>query len=213
MESLTLTASAIASLVLTKAAEKLGEQVSSRSMESRKKLLEVMRKKYPDIVEQESKGQLSYREALVQIETAVERDPEVAEAVIELGDAVKSEPNQEIVFRILSNVITHLQEEPRQIYNVQYNFPNGDTRLSEEPNVIIGVERQKLNGNMKKQTYNNNQSKVAGFYFSILSLILVGLLVFVPLTVGIQQVLVALIALFAVVSLSAFKRSARYTES
>jgi hypothetical protein len=212
MEPLTLTASAIASLVLTRAAEKFGEQVGSRSMESSKKLLEVMRKKYPDVVEQESKGQLSYREALVQIETAVERDPEVAEAVIELGEAVKTEPNQEIVFQILSNVITHLQEEPRQIYNVQYNFPNGDTRLGGESNVI-GMGQQKLNVNMKKQTYNNSQSRVIGFYFSILSLILVGLLVFVPLAVGIQQVLVALIALFTVFSLSAFKRSARYTES
>ena len=212
MEPLTLTASAIASLVLTKAAEKFGEQVGSRSMESSKKLLEVMRKKYPDVVEQESKGQLSYREALVQIETAVERDPEVAEAVIELGEAVKSEPNQEMVFQILSNAITHLQEEPRQIYNVQYNFPNGDARLDGESNVT-GVGRQKLNVNMKKQTYNNSQSKGVGFYFSILSLILVGLLVFVPLAVGIQQVLVALIALFTVFSLSAFKRSARYTES
>jgi hypothetical protein len=212
MEPLIVTASAIASLVFTETAKKLGNQLSTKAMESSQTLLEAMRQKYPEVVEQESKGQLSYRQALAQIEIAVEEDPEIAKAVIELGEAVKSEPNQEILFQILSNVIIHLQEEPRQIYNVQYNFPDGNVLASRKSDSLGVRQEQTHKADLKQQSYNK-QSKAIGFYFSILSLILVGFLVFIPLSIGIQQVLVALIALFLVFSLSAFKRSTRYVES
>jgi hypothetical protein len=101
MDSLTLTASAIASIIFTEAIEKPGDQVGAKALELRKKLFDLMEQKYPEVVEQESKGELSYREVLTQIEIAVEKDPEVAEVVIELSEAIKSEPNQEILFQIL----------------------------------------------------------------------------------------------------------------
>jgi len=88
MDSLTLTASAIASIIFTEAIEKLGDQVGAKALELRKKLFALMEQKYPEVVEQESKGELSYREVLTQIEIAVEKDPEVAEVVIELSEAI-----------------------------------------------------------------------------------------------------------------------------
>ncbi|MBN8563090.1 MAG: hypothetical protein J0L70_21370 [Leptolyngbya sp. UWPOB_LEPTO1] len=210
MDPVTLTASAIASLIFTEATKKLGEQVGAKYLESSKKLFEIMKQKYPEVVEQESKGELSYREALTQIEIAVEKDPEVAEAVIELSEAVKSEPNQEILFQILNDIIVHLQEEPRQIYNVQYNFPSNSTIPNGEFSPV-GVRQQHYNMNIQEQpSYNKNrQAQLIGFYFSILALVLVGLLAFAPLSIAIQQIFVALIALFSIFSLSAFKRSIR----
>ena len=208
MDSLTLTASAIASIIFTEATKKLDDQVSAKALELSKKLFDLMEQKYPEVVEQESKGELSYREVLTQIEIAVEKDPEVAEVVIELSEAIKSEPNQEILFQILSNVIAHLQEEPRQIYNVQYNFPNSSTTLNGEF-TPASVRQQNYNMNTQGQpSYSKNkQSQLIGFYFSILALVLVALLAFAPLSIAIQQVFVALISLFSIFSLSAFKRS------
>jgi hypothetical protein len=108
----------------------------------------------------------------------------------------------------LSNVIAHLQEEPRQMYKVQYNFPNSITTLNGEF-TPASVRQQNYNMNTQGQpSYSKNkQSQLIGFYFSILALVLVGLLAFAPLSIAIQQVFVALIALFSIFSLSAFKRS------
>lgn len=209
---ITTTAVAIASLIFTEAMESAGEKLGRRSVESSRKLFELMKQKYPDVVEKEAKGQLSYSEALAQIETAVDQDSEVADAVLELSESVKAEPNQEVILQVLTNVIAHLQEHPRQTYNVQYNFQN-DSSDKDFRTIPTDINNPLLKNTKKRQFYGKQiQSNIIGFYFSILSLILIVILVFVPLSIGIQQFLVAVITLFVVFSLSAFKQSTRYTE-
>ncbi|BAY95773.1 MULTISPECIES: hypothetical protein [unclassified Tolypothrix] len=205
MEPLTSVAIAIASLVLTKNFEKIGEQVGDRAYETAgKKLLEVMRKKYPEVVEKDLQGQSNYRETLIEIETVAERDPEIAEAVINLGEAIKSESNQEILLQVLNNVVNITMAENNERY-LQSNISNNN-----QTHYINNINSTREN--LTQQSFiKRYSSMIIGFYFSFLFLILIGLLVFVPLSIAIQQVLVALIAIFVVFSLSAFKRYAKYT--
>ncbi|MBD2490772.1 hypothetical protein [Aulosira sp. FACHB-615] len=199
----TLSLAAIAAILASKSLEKLGETIGENVWESSQKLLTLMRKKYPDTIEKNIQIE-NYGEALIQIEEVIEKDTEVAEAAIELRQAVESEPNQQIVIQSLTNVINiMLQEERRRLRNdSQINNLHVDRIVISNPD--------KNQPAMTQQTSSKRRnSTIIGLYLSFLSMILVGLLVFVPLSVGIQQVLIALIALNTIFSFSAFKISTR----
>ncbi|MBE9005952.1 hypothetical protein IQ259_13060 [Fortiea sp. LEGE XX443] len=199
----TLSLAAIAAILASKSLEKIGETIGENVWESSQKLLTLMRKKYPDTIEKNIQIE-NYGEALIQIEEVIEKDTEVAEAAIELRQAVESEPNQQILIQSLTNVINiMLQEERRRLRNdSQINNLHVDRIVISNPE-----ENQPA---MKQQTSSEHRnSTIIGFYLSFLSMILVGLLVFVPISVGIQQVLIALIALNTIFSFSAFRISTR----
>jgi hypothetical protein len=105
MEPISLTAGAIATLVLTKAFEKTGEVLGEKALEQSGKLMQLLKRKspntataievaaqHPELAEQQPED---YGEAVLEerVELAAKADPEVAAAVQALADAVKSKPS------------------------------------------------------------------------------------------------------------------------
>lgn len=97
------TAGAIATLVLTKAFEKVGETLGEKVMEKSGKLMQLLKRKSPDtasaieavaqqpeLVEQQPED---YGEAVLveKVESAANSDSEIAAAVQALADTVKSQ--------------------------------------------------------------------------------------------------------------------------
>jgi hypothetical protein len=96
MEPVTLTAAAIATLVITKAFEKTGEILGEKALEQGGKLLSLLKRKEPTTakaIEQAQTQPLDYGQAYLigqQVEEAAKKDNEIAEAVAALA---KAKPN------------------------------------------------------------------------------------------------------------------------
>ncbi|MEH2407598.1 hypothetical protein [Nostoc sp.] len=96
MEPVSLTAAAIATLVITKAFEKTGEILGTKASEQGGKLLLLLKRKEPktaSAIELAQTQPLDYGQASLveQVEQAAKKDPEIAQAVEALADTVKSQ--------------------------------------------------------------------------------------------------------------------------
>lgn len=95
MEPTTLTATAIATLVITKAFEKMGEKLGDKALNESGKLLSLLKQKEPDTVraiESAQQKSLDYGQAYLinkQIDAAVEKYPEIGEAVAAVANAAE----------------------------------------------------------------------------------------------------------------------------
>ncbi|WP_179046804.1 hypothetical protein [Nostoc sp. TCL26-01] len=94
---MSLTAAAIAILVLTKAFERTGEILGEKVLEKSGKLFSLLKRKEPSTalaIEQAQTQPLDYGDAdlVGQVEAAAKKDPEIAQAIAALADAVKSQP-------------------------------------------------------------------------------------------------------------------------
>ncbi len=205
MEPITpITAAAIISVVLNKISEEAATYLSVKVQESYQKILDILKRKDPEFVEKELQGKLNYRATLNEIQLAVDRDPEVARAVVDLEEAVREEPNQEILLQVLYNVILTTENKSDKLKSTSNYFDNnfrennGNTMNQKIMNTIVTNQK------------NDRQARISmivGIYLSFLSFVLIGLLVFIPLSIEIQQVLVAFTTLLVVFSLSAFKKA------
>lgn len=104
MEPLSLTASAIATLVLTKALEKTGEKLGEKALEQGGRLMELLKHKSPETAsaielvaqrpELAEQQPLDYSEAVLveKVETVAKAEPEIASAIRDLANTVKSQP-------------------------------------------------------------------------------------------------------------------------
>ncbi|MEH1861729.1 MAG: hypothetical protein V7L21_27885 [Nostoc sp.] len=97
MEPVTLTAAAIATLVITKAFEKTGEILGEKALEQGGNLLSLLKRKAPTTataIELAQTQPLDYGQASLveQVEEAA-KDPEISEAVKAVADTVKSQPS------------------------------------------------------------------------------------------------------------------------
>ncbi|WP_414549536.1 hypothetical protein [Anabaena sp. CCY 0017] len=96
MEPLTTAAIAIGSVVATKALEKTGEKVGEVLWDKTGQFLVKLRKHSPQTVvaiEKAPEQPLDYGKALIEVESAAQANPEVAQAAQELAAAAKAEPN------------------------------------------------------------------------------------------------------------------------
>ncbi|MBG1266716.1 hypothetical protein [Nostoc sp. WHI] len=98
MEPVTLTAAAIATLVITKAFERTGEILGEKALEQGGKLFLLLKRKEPNTassIELAQTQPLNYGQASLveQVEEAAKKDPEIAQAVEALADVVKSQPS------------------------------------------------------------------------------------------------------------------------
>ncbi|WP_191758539.1 hypothetical protein [Komarekiella delphini-convector] len=98
MEPVSLTAAAIATLVITKAFEKTGEILGEKALEQGGKLLSLLKRKAPNTasaIELAQTQPLDYGQASLveQVEEVANKDPEIAQAVEALADTVKSQPS------------------------------------------------------------------------------------------------------------------------
>ncbi|MCW5317387.1 hypothetical protein GTQ43_27345 [Nostoc sp. KVJ3] len=98
MEPVSLTAAAIATLVITKAFEKTGEILGENVLEQSGKLFLLLKRKAPktaSAIELAQTQPLNYGQASLveQVEEAAKKDPEIAQAVEAIADTVKSQPS------------------------------------------------------------------------------------------------------------------------
>lgn len=117
MDPVTLSAAAIATLVITKASEKVGEGLGEAVMATAGKLLALLRRKRPEAVkalEGSEATPLDYGEAVLELEAAVKNDPEVAEAVQAVEAAVKGDPKLAGEAQKLAEAIA---QQPPTVYN------------------------------------------------------------------------------------------------
>lgn len=99
MDPATLSAAAIATLIITKAFEKTGEVLGEKALEQGGKLVRLLKERFPKadsaLARVEEKPQ-DWGEAVLEVEAAAKDDPEVAEAVQEVATAAKENANAEI---------------------------------------------------------------------------------------------------------------------
>jgi hypothetical protein len=105
MEPVSLTAAAIATLVITKAFEKTGEIIGEKAWNEGEKLLVLLKRKEPNtakVIEQAKTQSLDYGQAYLigqQVEEAAKKDPEIAQAV----EAVANEAQPQLTKTIIEN--------------------------------------------------------------------------------------------------------------
>ncbi|BAY13964.1 hypothetical protein [Calothrix sp. NIES-2098] len=102
MEPVTLTAAAIATLVITKAFEKTGEILGEKALEEGGKLFSLLKDKAPNTaaaIELAQTQPLDYGQAYLigqQVEEAAKKDDEIAEAVAALAKEAQPQLTQTI---------------------------------------------------------------------------------------------------------------------
>ncbi|MEH2198447.1 hypothetical protein [Nostoc sp.] len=105
MEPVSLTAAAIATLVIIKAFEKTGEIIGEKAWNEGEKLLILLKRKEPStakVIEQAKTQPLDYGQAYLigqQVEKAAKKNPEIAQAV----EAVANEAQSQMTNTIIEN--------------------------------------------------------------------------------------------------------------
>jgi hypothetical protein len=112
MDPATLSAAAIATLVVTKAFEKTGEVIGEKALEQGGKLIRLLKDRFPNTataIERVGQQPLSYGEALLisrDIEVAASSDREVAETVDAVAKEVQIQ-NSAAIRQLIQNVSQH----------------------------------------------------------------------------------------------------------
>ncbi len=121
MEPVTLTAvvTAIATILLTKPLEKIGENIGDATWTLGSKLIELLRQKHqaPSLtgdVEANEPQRLDYGQAVLELQAAAQ-DPEIAQAVVEMEAAVNN--NQSEIAKEIQKLAAEIKSQPSVINN------------------------------------------------------------------------------------------------
>ena len=99
MEPLTTGAIAVATVLATKALEKIGENIGDTLSHKTQQFLELLKQRLPGTfaaIEQAPEQPLNYGQAVLEIETAATTDPNISQALQELVAAAKAAQNPKI---------------------------------------------------------------------------------------------------------------------
>jgi hypothetical protein len=99
MEPLTTVAIAVATLLATKALEKIGENIGDTLTHKTQQFSELLKQRLPGTfaaIEQAPEQPLNYGQAVLEIETAAKTDPNISQAIQELVAAAKAAQNPKI---------------------------------------------------------------------------------------------------------------------
>jgi hypothetical protein len=99
MEPLTTVAIAVATLLATKALEKIGENIGDTLTHKTQQFSEWLKQRLPGTfaaIEQAPEQPLNYGQAVLEIETAAKTDPNISQVIQELVAAAKAEQNPKI---------------------------------------------------------------------------------------------------------------------
>jgi hypothetical protein len=99
MEPLTTVAIAVATLLATKALEKIGENIGDTLTHKTQQFSELLKQRLPGTfaaIEQAPEQPLNYGQAVLEIETAATTDPNISQAIQELVAAAKAAQNPKI---------------------------------------------------------------------------------------------------------------------
>ena len=99
MEPLTTGAIAVATVLATKALEKIGENIGDTLSHKTQQFLELLKQRLPGTfaaIEQAPEQPLNYGQAVLEIETAAKADPNISQVIQELVAAAKAAQNPKI---------------------------------------------------------------------------------------------------------------------
>lgn len=99
MEPLTTVAIAVATLLATKALEKIGENIGDTLYNKTQQFSELLKQRLPGTfaaIEKAPEQPLNYGQAVLEIETAAKTDPNISQVIQELVAAAKAEQNPKI---------------------------------------------------------------------------------------------------------------------
>ena len=99
MEPLTTGAIAVATLLATKALEKIGENIGDTLTHKTQQFSELLKQRLPGTfaaIEQAPEQPLNYGQAVLEIETAAKTDPNISQVIQELVAAAKAAQNPKI---------------------------------------------------------------------------------------------------------------------
>jgi altronate dehydratase len=99
MEPLTTGAIAVATVLATKALEKIGENIGDTLSHQTQQFLELLKQRLPGTfaaIEQAPEQPLNYGQAVLEIETAAKTDTNIRQAIQELVAAAKAAQNPKI---------------------------------------------------------------------------------------------------------------------
>ncbi|MHC5777321.1 hypothetical protein [Nostoc sp.] len=116
MEPLTTAAIAIGSIIATKALEETTEKVTGTLLDKTGKFLVTLKKHSPYTVaaiEKAPKQPLDYGKAVLEVQSAAQANPEVAQAAQELVQAAKAEPNPNFI-QSIQQLADTLKSQPQQ---------------------------------------------------------------------------------------------------
>ncbi|MEH1969297.1 hypothetical protein [Nostoc sp.] len=122
MEPVTLTAvvTAIATILLTKPLEKIGENIGDATWALGGKLIELLRQKHqaPSLtsaVEANEPQRLDYGQAVLELKTAAEQNPEIAQAVVEVEAAANNDQSE--TAKEIQKLAAEIKSQPSVINN------------------------------------------------------------------------------------------------
>jgi hypothetical protein len=124
MEPVTLTAvvSAIATILLTKPLEKIGENIGDATWTLGDKLIKLLRQKnksplLTSAVERNEPQRLDYGQAVLELKAAAEQDPEIAQAVVEVEAAVNND--QSNTAKEIQKLVKQINSHPSVVNNAK----------------------------------------------------------------------------------------------
>ncbi|MGF1934134.1 MAG: hypothetical protein RM347_007005 [Nostoc sp. ChiQUE02] len=122
MEPVTLTAvvTAIATILLTKPLEKIGENIGDATWALGSKLIELLRQKHqaPSLssaVEANEPQRLNYDQAVLELKAAAEQDPEIAQAVMEVEALVNKDQSE--TAKEIQKLAAEIKSQPSVVNN------------------------------------------------------------------------------------------------
>ena len=122
------TAAAIATLVITKAFEKVGEQIGTKVIEAGSKLLSLLKCKKPDtaiVVEQAQQEPSNYGETVIeQLEAAAKDDAEIQRAIQELETAAKEDSSCLQALEAIEKAISSQSSTVHNYGKIAESLPN-----------------------------------------------------------------------------------------
>jgi hypothetical protein len=126
---------AVASVLWTKAQEKIGENIGDVLWTAPGKLIELLRQKnksplLTSAVEGNEPQRLDYGQAVLELKAAADADPEIAQAVVEVEAAVNN--NQSEAAKEIKKLVEQINSHPSVVNNAKLadeikNFFQGNT--------------------------------------------------------------------------------------
>jgi hypothetical protein len=123
MEPLMATALAVGTVLATKAVEKIGENVGDAVSEKTRKFLSSLKHQSPDTataIELAPEQPLDYGQAVLEVESATEKDPELNQLVQELVAAAEANSNPKLaeqLQKVLREIDDALKSQQPSIQN------------------------------------------------------------------------------------------------
>ncbi|MEP0914201.1 hypothetical protein NDI45_25160 [Leptolyngbya sp. GB1-A1] len=121
MESITLTAAAIATLVLSEAFKEVGKTLGKGTVEAGGKLARLLREKRPETARAlaAEEDTPDYKTAVVEVETLAHQDTEVAAAIRSVIEAMQAQPQGQ-------QIVNSFVQKAANVYNAPVTIEKQD---------------------------------------------------------------------------------------